>query len=53
MKKETIKNVLKIFLIILFVVIIFLLLHTIRNFVIIGKLQKNVDPYLSKANYHI
>ena len=53
MKKKTIKNVIKIFLIILLVVIFFLLLHTIRNFVIIRKLQQNVDPYLSKTNYHI
>lgn len=53
MEKKKIRKVLKIFLIVILLVILLLLIHTIRNFMVIKKLQQNVEPYLSRTNYHI
>lgn len=53
MEKKKIRKALKIFLIVVLVVILLLLIYTMRNFMIIKKLQQNVEPYLSSTNYHI
>lgn len=47
------KKVLKIIGIILLVLIALVLIHTIRNFIIIRVLQKNFEQYSSSTNYHI
>lgn len=53
MNKKIVKKILKIILIILLVILILFLLHTFRNFMIIRKQQKNIEPYLSSTNYHL
>ena len=52
-KKNTAKKVLKIFLIILLITLVLLLIHTIRNFVIIKGLQNNFSKYENSTNYQI
>lgn len=47
------KKFLKIFFIIIAVILILILIHTVKNFVIITKLQENLKPYLSSTNHHI
>lgn len=51
--KEIFKKILKIILIILFIIIILFLIHTIRNFMIVSKLQEKVTQYVNSSNYHI
>ena len=47
------KKVLKIFGIILLVIIVILLIHTIRNFIIVRDLQDKIEKYKESASYHI
>lgn len=47
------KKILKIFLLILLIVFILFAVHTIRNFIIINNLQKNIETYTSKTNFII
>lgn len=53
MNKKIVKKILKTILIILLVLFVLFLLHSFRNFMIIRKLQKNIEPYLSSTNYHL
>ena len=53
MNKKIVKKILKIILIILLVLFVLFLLHSFRNFMIIKKLQKSIEPYLSSTNYHL
>lgn len=53
MNKKIIKKILKTILIILLVLFVLFLLHSFRNFMIIRKLQKSIEPYLSSTNYHL
>ena len=53
MNKKIVKKILKIILIILLVLFVLFLLHSFRNFMIIRKLQKSIEPYLSSTNYHL
>ena len=53
MNKKSVKKILKIILIILLVLFVLFLLHSFRNFMIIKKLQKSIEPYLSSTNYHL
>ena len=48
-----VKNILKIIGIVLLILFILLLIHTIRNFIIIKGFQKNLSKYESNNNYHI
>ncbi len=53
MNKKIVKKILKTILIILLVLFVLFLLHSFRNFMIIRKLQKSIEPYLSSTNYHL
>lgn len=53
MNKKIFKKILKTILIILLVLFVLFLLHSFRNFMIIRKLQKSIEPYLSSTNYHL
>ena len=53
MNKKIVKKILKTILIILLVLFVLFILHSFRNFMIIRKLQKNIEPYLSSTNYHL
>lgn len=53
MNKKILKKILKTILIILLVLFVLFLLHSFRNFMIIRKLQKSIEPYLSSTNYHL
>lgn len=53
MNKKIVKKILKTILIILLVLFVLFLLHSFRNFMIIRKLQKNIEPYLTSTNYHL
>ena len=48
-----VKKVLKIIGVILLIVLVLFLIHTIRNFIIISKLQDNIATYASSTNYHV
>ncbi|MCI9063213.1 MAG: hypothetical protein HFJ17_01205 [Clostridia bacterium] len=48
-KKKIISGVL----LIVFIVIMLLIIHTLRNFIIVKRLQENIKPYLESKNYHI
>lgn len=48
-----IKKVLKIIVILLIAIIIIFLIHTIRNYIIITQLQKNIKKYEASQNYFI
>lgn len=48
-----IKKVLKIIGIILAITIVIILIHSIRNFIIIKEIQKNIGKYENSTNYHI
>lgn len=47
------KKILKIIGIILLVILVFVMIHTIRNTIIINNLQKRVEKYSNSNNYHI
>lgn len=47
------KKILKIALIVLLVLITILLIHTIRNYIIVSKLQNNFSKYKNSTNYYI
>lgn len=53
MNKKIVKKILKTILIILLVLFVLFLFHSFRNFMIIRKLQKSIEPYLSSTNYHL
>ena len=48
-----IKKVLKIMGIIIAILILFVLIHTVRNYIIITKLQDKIQPYSNSNNYYI
>lgn len=52
-KKKIIKNVLKIVLILITIFLVLLIVHTIRNYVIITELQDKIAEYNNSINYHI
>lgn len=52
-KKKIIKNVLKIVLILITMFLVLLIVHTIRNYVIITELQDKIAEYNNSINYHI
>lgn len=47
------KKILKVLGIIILVVILLLVIHTIRNFIIVQGLQGNIAKYINSTNYHI
>ena len=47
------KKILIIIGIIILVIISIFLIHTIRNFIIVSKLQNNISQYVNSTNYHI
>lgn len=52
-KKKIIKNVLKIALIVIAILLVILIIHTIRNYVIVTDLQNKIAEYNGSTNYHI
>ena len=52
-KKKIIKNVLKIALIVIAILLVILIIHTIRNYVIVTDLQNKIAEYNASTNYHI
>ena len=52
-KKKIIKNVLKIALIVIAIFLVILIVHTIRNYVIVTDLQNKIVEYNGSTNYHI
>ena len=52
-KKKIIKNVLKIALIVIAILLVILIIHTIRNYVIVTDLQNKIAEYNDSTNYHI
>ncbi len=48
-----VKKVLKVIGIVLIILVVLLLIHTLRNFVIVSKLQNNISKYAESTNYHI
>ena len=52
-KKKIIKNVLKIALIVIAILLVILIIHTIRNYVIVTDLQNKIAEYNDSINYHI
>lgn len=52
-KKKMVKNVLKIALIIIAMLILILILHTVKNYMIITNLQNKISQYQDSTNYHI
>lgn len=52
-KKKIIKNVLKIALIVIAILLVILITHTIRNYVIVTDLQNKIAEYSDSTNYHI
>lgn len=52
-KKKIIKNVLKIALIVIAILLVILIIHTIRNYVIVTGLQNKIAEYNDSTNYHI
>lgn len=53
MEKKKSKKILKGILIVIAVLIVFLLIHTTRNFIIILNLQDKISEYTDSNNYHI
>lgn len=51
-KKKIIKNVLKILFIVMAILLVILIIHTIRNYVIITNLQNKFAEYNNITNYH-
>ena len=51
--KKELKNLGRAVFCMLGIVILFLLIHTTRNYLIIRDLQKKILPYVSSTNYHI
>lgn len=47
------KKVLKIIICLIIITIIFLMIHTIKNFIIVSKLQNKIAEYIGSTNYHI
>lgn len=46
------KKILKIVLIIILIIFVLFMIHTIRNYMIISKMQDNIASYISSTNYH-
>lgn len=51
-KKKIIKNVLKLLFIIIVVLMVFFVIHTIRNYIIITNLQSKISQYKDSTNYY-
>lgn len=52
-KKEILKNVLKVVLILLAIVLVIFIIHTTKNYVIITNLQDKISQYKDSLSYHI
>lgn len=52
-KKQIVKNVLKVMLIIIAILIVTLIIHSIKNYIIITDLQKKISKYDDSSNYFI
>ena len=52
-KKKILKNVLKVALIILAIIFVILIIHTIKNYIIITNLQDKISQYKDSSSYHI
>lgn len=47
------KKMLKILLFVIALLIILILVNTLRNYIIVRNLQKNIEAYIGNSNYHI
>ena len=47
------KKMLKILLFVIALLIILILVNTLRNYIIVRNLQKNIETYIGNSNYHI
>ena len=53
MKTETLKKIFKILVIIILIIIIGVIVHTVRNYIIVSNLEKKIDKYESSTNFYL
>ena len=53
MKKKIVKKILIILLIIISIALVLSLIHIMKNYIIVKKVEKNISTYLDSTNYHI